>query len=574
MPTTVFMPAAAQLWFPLAVVVFLESLAVHTWKYREEPGGRWLSYLIGIKGLWLFSVMLALRNQDPSSSILWQQIGAAVSLLAAYSWYRFIAEISRFERRAPSWLHRAMLVSILLCWLMIGSNGWTGWIFRAFWMEAGTLHVQMGQGGLEIAAIAFVFNGLSAVVNIRWASHLVGLRRRQAWLFLAPSLWGWTGQYLTFRLMPETATPYGVSFLVSGLTAILAFHLWRRYSIVPMAREAAAHSMPDGLLVLDDSGCLVDMNAVAASIFGTLRVEDRCETEQVYALWSELETFDAADAPLLQEMPHVVDGEERYYQVRHNRLLTPSGYLLGRLFIFRDLTHEKRQQEHILAQQKALTMMEERERLGRELHDGPGQLWGFLGMQTQAARVLIARRKYELADEKLQQLLESIQNMHVGLRESITGLQASVHPELGLPGAIEDQLRWYKEHCDLRTELRVDGEWQAGLLAPNAEAQALRILQEALANVRKSANASQVTVYVGRGDGHVSFAVEDDGVGFDPAQVAQLTGHHGLRIMEERAREIGAQLKVDSTPGHGARVELRIPCLSETAVESTTGGER
>jgi two-component system nitrate/nitrite sensor histidine kinase NarX len=101
------------------------------------------------------------------------------------------------------------------------------------------------------------------------------------------------------------------------------------------------------------------------------------------------------------------------------------------------------------------------------------------------------------------------------------------------------------------------------MLAPSTEAQLLHILQEALANARKSAQANLVRIVIEKQDGHIVFLVEDDGCGFDPAVSGQRVGHHGLAIMRERAEEIGAQLTIDSYPEGGTRVELRVPLVAE-----------
>jgi two-component system nitrate/nitrite sensor histidine kinase NarX len=84
--------------------------------------------------------------------------------------------------------------------------------------------------------------------------------------------------------------------------------------------------------------------------------------------------------------------------------------------------------------------------------------------------------------------------------------------------------------------------------------QVLHVLQEALWNVRKHANATQVRIKVHRGPGW-RFEVEDDGQGFDPEADAG-EGHVGLRIMRERASRIGAQVQWQSAPGQGTRVVL------------------
>ena len=88
--------------------------------------------------------------------------------------------------------------------------------------------------------------------------------------------------------------------------------------------------------------------------------------------------------------------------------------------------------------------------------------------------------------------------------------------------------------------------------------QVLRILQEALANSRKSAQAGCVSVTIGQEAGQLIFQVEDDGVGFEVGRQEHPLGTHGLRIMQDRAHAIGGQLQVASSPGQGCRVRLAV----------------
>jgi two-component system nitrate/nitrite sensor histidine kinase NarX len=93
-------------------------------------------------------------------------------------------------------------------------------------------------------------------------------------------------------------------------------------------------------------------------------------------------------------------------------------------------------------------------------------------------------------------------------------------------------------------------------LDPDLQVQALHILQECLSNVRKHAHAAHVHVVMGRGPVW-EFEIRDDGCGFDP-NAAQSEQHVGLHIMRERARRIGGELHIQSGPGRGTRVHLRV----------------
>lgn len=100
----------------------------------------------------------------------------------------------------------------------------------------------------------------------------------------------------------------------------------------------------------------------------------------------------------------------------------------------------------------------------------------------------------------------------------------------------------------------------------NVELNAYRIVQEALANIKKHANAYIVRVLVNNDDkGNVSILIENDGKGFDQKKVYSSEGRHiGLTIMKERAKHLGGKLKIESEPDEGTRVELTFRCKDNT----------
>jgi signal transduction histidine kinase len=101
------------------------------------------------------------------------------------------------------------------------------------------------------------------------------------------------------------------------------------------------------------------------------------------------------------------------------------------------------------------------------------------------------------------------------------------------------------------------------MLTPAGEAHLLRIVQEAMVNIRKSAQASHVRVIFERVDGALQVLIEDNGCGFEVAKALASVGHHGLGIMRERAKEMGGRLEVESHPGDGTQVRLIVPLAGE-----------
>jgi signal transduction histidine kinase len=537
----------------------MEGVAVYTWPYRKEAGARPLIYMQMYKGAWLLSMVFASQATQMQPLMFWMVGYQVASLLLLFVWFQFVAQLSGFDHEGPAWVSYLMGGTVGILCLLSVTNVWTGWIWRPFWTNGSTPGFIDGPMGSWDAWAAHLMGLFTLALCVRWVLRSSGLRRGQAWVVLMSSLSSFAGYLLSVHYRSSTLAPIPLGFLVSSLLTAWAFFHWRLLSIVPLAQEVVVKTMIDGLVVVDGSDCVVEMNATARSIFKGLPVAEGSTFAGVVAAWPELAGFCAPGAVPTLEVGREDKGNWRFFQAMQTPLRTRAGHLLGRVLVFKDVTLEKQQQARIVEQEKALSMLAERQRMGRELHDGSGQIWSFLSMQAQAARALIAKRDFEQADRSLDRLLAVVQDEHVGLRESITGLQASVSGKHGLLQVLEEQLRWYREHCDLQAELLLRCEWQAGMLVPSVEVQLLSILHEALANVRKSAKASRVQVIITKEGRNLMVFVEDDGCGFDVAHSSQQTGHYGLKIMQERADEIGAQLTIGPNPGGGTRVRLQIP---------------
>lgn len=206
-----------------------------------------------------------------------------------------------------------------------------------------------------------------------------------------------------------------------------------------------------------------------------------------------------------------------------------------------------------------LGAMEERERIAREMHDGFAQMLAYLKIRAEGA---LARGDGPEAAATLRAALEDIRQGAVealgDVRQAIMDLKAPVG---GAPGDFTAHLAAYLHSWsrlnDIEAELLLP---QGGLeFGEDVELQVLRICQEALANVRKHARAQRVWVRLLRErDGGVAVSVADDGRGFDPREDPR-PGHFGLGILRERAAAIGGEIAIQSRPGGGTEVLLRLP---------------
>lgn len=218
--------------------------------------------------------------------------------------------------------------------------------------------------------------------------------------------------------------------------------------------------------------------------------------------------------------------------------------------------------EHFRLQERvqSLAVLEERERLAREMHDGFGQVLGYVNTKAQAVRALLAAGRVEEAQHHLSQMESAARGVYADLREAILALRTETSPERPLLVALQEYVRQFSEQSGVAVELVVEGDRTPLTLNPIAELHVIRIIQEALANVRKHAMARRATVALAAREGTLTVTVDDDGLGFDPTRPHAGPGpRFGLQTMRERAEAIGGRFAIESREGAGTRVVVQLP---------------
>lgn len=199
-------------------------------------------------------------------------------------------------------------------------------------------------------------------------------------------------------------------------------------------------------------------------------------------------------------------------------------------------------------------VVEERVRLAREIHDGLAQNLAFVRWKMYQVQRWIEEGLVERLRDEIALLQQVVDEAYLDTREAIDGLRLPLNDNT----PFSDALREYARRFAARTSITVDLILDDVSLPPRAQAQLLRVVQEALSNVRKHAQATHVTVCL-RGDTNgIHLEITDNGVGFDPGAVEE-TRHFGLRIMAERVQSLGGRLWVDSQVGLGTTVNVLLP---------------
>ncbi|MBN8579165.1 MAG: GAF domain-containing protein [Anaerolineae bacterium] len=213
------------------------------------------------------------------------------------------------------------------------------------------------------------------------------------------------------------------------------------------------------------------------------------------------------------------------------------------------------------SQLQSFSIVQERGRIAREMHDGLAQVLGYLNLQTQTLGSLLNQGKVDKLQAELTQMRQAIQTAHADVRENILSLRTTLAQEKGLEAAVQEYLTEFGIQMGIKTNFvfQVEGELN---LSSIAEVQLTCILQEALTNIRKHAQALEVKVAIKKenhGDGNrIHMLIMDDGVGF---QAAGSKRNFGLQTMQERAESVGGELFIKSGNGNGTRIECLLPCL-------------
>jgi signal transduction histidine kinase len=203
----------------------------------------------------------------------------------------------------------------------------------------------------------------------------------------------------------------------------------------------------------------------------------------------------------------------------------------------------------------------ERASLARELHDGTIQSLIAIELELQLLRDR-AEREGSVTGGQLEAVQESLRAEILNLRHSLQRLK---HVSLGSQECVQ-ALRCVAAQleCESGIATRFESDVDALLLPPPVRVEVVRIVQEALVNVRKHSGAGSAQVRLTSSDGYYRLEIRDDGKGFDfggKLSLLELDAEEkGPAVLRERVRLIGGDLELESVPGKGSRLEIRVPC--------------
>ena len=253
-------------------------------------------------------------------------------------------------------------------------------------------------------------------------------------------------------------------------------------------------------------------------------------------------------------------------------LKNEDGQVYAQMSISTDISELKRAQAELARRAQTVALLEERARLGRDLHDSVTQLLYSVMLFADASKDAAQNANLDLTQQYLSRLSETARQALKELRLRVFELRPSVLEHEGLASALRQRLELVEQRAGVQTDLQIT--LPNPLPAP-VELAIYWIAQEAFNNTLKHANATHVTLELRADENSLTLDIADDGKGFDLDMLQEHAGL-GMASMRERVRDLGGTFQITSALGHGTRIQVALPgyILVPAPVESLSKENR
>lgn len=327
----------------------------------------------------------------------------------------------------------------------------------------------------------------------------------------------------------------------------------------------------DGIFLVEDNR-IIAANPRGCEMFGYTHEEivglplmEHIPADEIEHITKKLALLVVTKFVVSESVFYRKDGSRMEVEIS-GRLLS-NGHILG---LMRDVTKRKqaekalREAQHkLMENEREVATLKERERLARELHDSIGQAFGYIRMQSEAIREFIGRGDINSTQPLLARLSEVAQESHHDLRAYIQSLKSHspiFHQDFF--AALERYCEHYEQSYLFEIELNLPKHPPEVLASAQVETHLIYIIREAVGNARRYSGEKRASVLIEVEEEFVQAVIEDHGMGFDShysGPERRKGTHFGLRIMRERAEEVDGTVVVESEPGRGTRVLVRLP---------------
>ncbi len=560
----------------LHVVSFVVTslLAVCAWRRRSSPGAVPFAVAMLLWSTWIAASALEMAARDLPTKLFWANLHYLGLVGGPVAWFITVCEYTGCG--PPLNLRRVLLLCAVpgATVVLAFTNEAHGLIRSSVYLDTSReiwgLASVYGPG--YWAALGYTYPvGLAAgLVLFTFAERVPARQKMQPFALLAGTLlaapvnFAFSVGVSPIPNLDLTPVLFGFSGAIIGW-GIFRFHL---FDVVPLDRRRVVASLGDGVITLDASGELLEMNPAARRI---LRLpaggEGQPEVRQLLDAMPVLGRLSDGSAMEVEGSIYG-DGVSTRYEARVSPVTGVGGRQTGTAIVVRDVTKRSEDHSRRVSQERAAATMQERRRLAREVNASVNQALGYVIAEAQAVQEMLASGGIGAARPRLRRLAVVARQALMDTREFVLGARTADTGEGSFLAAVDSQVRRFGRTSSARVHLTAASA--SGVeLDPMAEVQLLRVLQQALSGIRGHSGTRFVEVVVEVRDGVLLLSVEDDGA-LPPAEIRYGGGSDppGLSSMRERMKEVGGRLGFSITPGGGTRLEMEAPLL----LERETGG--
>ncbi len=537
--------------------LFVLVLTVYSFRHRQLPCALPFSIACAFGLFWSIGLIFEYAAVGIGAKIFWRKFQLIMQLPSATAVTCFLLEYAWPRRYLTR--RNLLLLSIvpLLMIILIVTNDlhhlfWEGFIFGQ--------GLETIPGPLMKYFIAYIFvNFILNLIVFIWLFIHSPQNRLPVVIVLSGQIMMRVFYFIDIGEGTLFDFPYSaVGIALTSLMYAIAFFRYQILGPMPLARQLMIRQLPIGMLVLDYQGKIHSLNPAAERM---LKISDKeakgLQVADVLPVSIKDSYLEHSDEPIEFEVDN--EGGKRYLVLNVSSLRDWRELKIGRLLLLTDISEQRRAQRKIIEQQRVLATLKERELIARELHDDLAQVLSFIRIQGQTIHRLLERGEQQTAQQYLMKLIDAAHSGEINTRESILGMRISASNG-GFIKPLKEYLDQFQQTHDIQTELLIPNTFTDKKLDAMIEVQLLRILQEALTNISKHAQADHVRIKFDIIDSSLYVTIKDDGKGFNITEDKSASmNHFGLQMMRERAEAIGSEITLSSQSGHGTVIRVCVP---------------
>lgn len=549
-------------WVLVICFFIITTLGLYSVVYRKLRGAKVFGLCMLFLGLWTISYGLEISGVAYASRRFWANMSYCLFIAIHLCWFVMVLQLAA----PPKWLRLKRLIPALLfpalTMVLVWMKQFYGLSYYGFILDSGTPFPVLQRtfswliliNPIYIYALDFVSVVLVIKKTVFYKS-IYGMNS-VAFLFspvicLSPSFL----YLMSFWLIKG----YDITMIYMGLAVVLmAIGGYYLFVAAPIAREAAVDNIDIAMLVVNSVGKIADVNVAARRMFNHKRktLLGMPAEELLVALGIDINSLEIENT---KEFEIAADntGQTLYYMAQRLPIVNKRGIQAGFIILIYDVTQIRLERARQMQQNSNAVATKERERLARDLHDNLAQILASISLQAQGICNELKYEETEKLYRDLTRLVDVSQSAHREIREYIHYVKDPSNWETDLIKAIRTSAEEFHAQSGIPIGVHIDESELLDQMENERKANLQYIVKEALNNIRKHANAKQVDLRMKKIDDSLHISIEDNGTGFD--QDKSTENRYGLRIMRERAEEIGAQINIQTEIGVGTRIDLVVP---------------